>query len=200
MEGNYNKISGDLLQLACGHRADIIEQRRDAILKSVKDKFMRSNLRKIPPSSSFLFNKEAFSSAIEKAGGAGKVFWPLRNAQKSSWAAAQAGSSSIKVPAQGFHFQGPKGPYGRLPQSQSVCNALPYQPYYAHPGMPSMSNHYPTQGFNYPPQGYKRFPQNHYKVRTDSIRNSRPRANFDDNGNKSQSKHNNKNFRSKRKF
>lgn len=199
VEGSYNKISGDLLQITCGHRADVIEQRRDGILRSVKDRFVRSNLRKIPPTCEYLFNKDIFSSALEKAGGITKVFWPIRNAsQKSNWSAAQAVPSTSKMPAQGFQFQATKGKptHGHVMQNPqmvwSVPNSYPAQGYHNHP----------VQGYhNYPAQGFanRRFPQNQDKLKYDHNRTSRQRSNFDDN--KSQPKNSqNKNFRSKRKF
>ncbi|CAH0722255.1 unnamed protein product, partial [Brenthis ino] len=89
IKGNFQKISSDVLQLACGHRAELVQQRRDNILRSVKDSFLKSRLRKIPPTSENLFNKESFSTAIEKSGGMSKVFWPLR-APTQNKAAAQA--------------------------------------------------------------------------------------------------------------
>lgn len=46
-------------------------------------------MRKIPPTSENLFNKQSFPSTIEKAGGVSKVFWPLR-APTQNKAAAQA--------------------------------------------------------------------------------------------------------------
>lgn len=102
VEGDFQKISNDVLQLACGHRADLIQQRRDSILRSVKDKYFKATLRKIPPSSESLFQKETFSSAIEKNGGPSKTFWPARQPFQNK-PAAQAGSSQTnsKLPAQG---------------------------------------------------------------------------------------------------
>ena len=90
IKGNFQKISSDVLQLACGHRAELVQQRRDGILRSVKDNFLKSSLRKIPPTCENLFNKESFSSAIEKAGGVSKTFWPVRAPSTQTKAAAQA--------------------------------------------------------------------------------------------------------------
>lgn len=103
VDGDFQKISNDVLQLACGHRADLIQQRRDNILRSVKDKYFKANLRKIPPSSECLFKKEIFSSAVEKNGGSSKTFWPVRQPYQNK-PAAQAGSSqnNYKIPAQGI--------------------------------------------------------------------------------------------------
>lgn len=48
VKGSYQKTCADTLQLTCGHRAEIIQQRRDSVLKSVKDSFVKASLRKIP--------------------------------------------------------------------------------------------------------------------------------------------------------
>lgn len=73
--GDFSKISNDALQLVCGHRAEIIQQRREAILASVKDPLHKSTLRSIPPSCQNLFEAEKLSTLLDKAGGVRKVFW-----------------------------------------------------------------------------------------------------------------------------
>lgn len=115
VEGDFQKISNDALQLACGHRADLIQQRRDNILRSVKDKYFKATLRKIPPSSEFIFQKENFSSAVDKNGGIAKTFWPVRQPSQNK-PAAQAGTShsNYKLPAQGT-FE-PKNFYLNMPR------------------------------------------------------------------------------------
>uniref|UniRef100_A0A1E1WA33 Uncharacterized protein n=1 Tax=Pectinophora gossypiella TaxID=13191 RepID=A0A1E1WA33_PECGO len=72
--GNYQKISHDCLQMVCGRRADLIEQRRDLLLTNVKDKFQKTIINKIPPSHEHLFDKEAFTNSIKNSGGISKVF------------------------------------------------------------------------------------------------------------------------------
>lgn len=89
VQGSFQKISNDVLQIACGHRAELIQQRRDNMLRSVKDNFLKSSLKKIPPTCENLFHKEQLANAIEKAGGSSKIFWPPR-APSSHKAAAQA--------------------------------------------------------------------------------------------------------------
>jgi hypothetical protein len=79
LNGEFHKISNDLLQLVCGHRSEIIEVRRDAIIKNVKDPVVKMSLKKIPPSITHIFESVAFSSTLEKAGGVRKTFWPLRS-------------------------------------------------------------------------------------------------------------------------
>ncbi|CAH0405105.1 unnamed protein product [Chilo suppressalis] len=71
---DYTKVCSDSLQLVCGHRAELVQHRRETILASVKDAYHKSALRKIPPSCSNLFDSEKFSTAIEKAGGMKNVF------------------------------------------------------------------------------------------------------------------------------
>ncbi|XP_059054486.1 uncharacterized protein LOC131848586 [Achroia grisella] len=89
--GEYMKASSDALQLVCGHRAEIIQQRRETILASVKDPFHKSAFRRIPPSIDNLFEAEKFSAVLEKAGGTKSIFW---NNQKDRNSAPQNDSYS----------------------------------------------------------------------------------------------------------
>lgn len=59
--GDFHKSSTDLMQLICGQRAEIIQIRRDAILKHVKDLVAKSSLHKVPPSAINLFSAEKFT-------------------------------------------------------------------------------------------------------------------------------------------
>lgn len=72
--GDFQKISNDCLQLVCGRRADILNQRREYFLNFVKEKHMRETLRKIPPTKEFLFEKVEFSQLVKDSGGMSKVF------------------------------------------------------------------------------------------------------------------------------
>lgn len=205
IEGDYNKISADILQICCGHRADIIEQRRDSILRSVKDKFIRANLRKIPPTIDSIFNKESFSNTLEKAGGVGKIFWPNRSAsQKPNWTATQAGPSNAKPPAQGYRE--PVHKYGRSSSNQPTqgFHTNFFQP---QPGPFPVPMYYPPpQGFGFPYQSYnppKRFTQN--QTRLNENVTARQRHYDDSRGkigsrNNSNSQRGTKTFRSQRKF
>lgn len=99
--GDFQKISLDCLQLVCGRRADIIEQRRDAFINLVKDKFLKASLKKIPPSCEYLFDKELLVEFLKNNGGINKVFStpkPSFSAQEKRVAsgsqAAQPGPSS----------------------------------------------------------------------------------------------------------
>lgn len=149
-QGDFQKISNDLLQMACGHRADLIQQRRDAILRSVKDKFVKSTLRKIPPSCENLFKADTFSSALEKQGGINKAFWPAKaSVSTKPPLAAQASSAqkTNKLPAQGMpNYMTPSG--SRMPPAHGV----PYYPFIPAQGMypminqPFLPNRLPAQG------------------------------------------------------
>lgn len=70
----YMKVSEDLLQLVCGRRADVIQKRRDSILSGVKDRFIKEDLRKIPPTNNSLFNADSLGTFLQKAGGTNKIF------------------------------------------------------------------------------------------------------------------------------
>lgn len=75
-KSEYSKVSSDTFQLVCGHRAELVQHRREAILASVKDSFHKNALRKVPPSCSTLFEADKFNVVLEKAGGMRNVFWP----------------------------------------------------------------------------------------------------------------------------
>ncbi|XP_041982488.1 uncharacterized protein LOC121735653 [Aricia agestis] len=111
--GDFQKISLDCLQLVCGRRADIIEQRREYFLNLVKENFLKSSLKKIPPSCEYLFNKEQLSDFIKNNGGVNNIFIyqkPAFSAQErrptSAALAAQPGPSNYK---QTGRFQAPFG-------------------------------------------------------------------------------------------
>lgn len=76
LKGEFHKTSSDLLQLACGHRAESIEMRRESITKQVRDPLVKATLNRIPPSQTHIFESEQFTSALDKAGGVRKAFWP----------------------------------------------------------------------------------------------------------------------------
>uniref|UniRef100_A0A2H1V008 SFRICE_007242 n=1 Tax=Spodoptera frugiperda TaxID=7108 RepID=A0A2H1V008_SPOFR len=84
---NYDNLSGkveelfqkDLLQLVCGHRAESIEMRRDAITTQIRDPLVKASLNRIPPTSTHLFSPDLFATALEKAGGVRKAFWPPKS-------------------------------------------------------------------------------------------------------------------------
>lgn len=164
VKGSFQKTSSDTLQLACGHRAEIIQQRRDSVLRSIKDSYVKASLRKIPPSCNNLFNKDVLSTAIEKAGGAAKVFWPPRAPTQNKTAAqarqqqqvqalpSYATNYNNKIPAQGMF---------NYPHFADFANRLPSQGY--------VNNNVPMQGRDFYRPPPKQFAQN--------IRPSRQRSN-----------------------
>lgn len=81
-KGDFHKISSDLLQLVCGHRAESIEMRRETITSQVRDPLVKSALNRIPPSSTYIFDSEPFTTTLEKAGGVRKAFWPPKGEVK----------------------------------------------------------------------------------------------------------------------
>lgn len=101
-EGEFQKTSSDLLQLICGHRAEAIQMRRDGVLAHVKDPLTKTTLRKIPPSCHNFFNADAFTTALEKAGGVRKCFWPIQK-RYAAGPASQAGPNKAcnSCPSQG---------------------------------------------------------------------------------------------------
>lgn len=161
---HYEKISNDLLQMTCGHRADLIQQRRDAILRSVKDKFIKANIRKIPPSCEYLFSPKDFTSTIDKNGGMSKVFWPLKNQLNKSALSSANQAKSTKQPAQGYEYvPNTAGPSFIRPMAPAHGMPLypftypPAQgglPFYNQP-MPSAFNRAPSQGQKFRPTGQK---------------------------------------------
>lgn len=92
-KSDYSNAANDTMQLVCGHRAELIQQRRENILTSVKDPVYKAAFRKIPPSVSNLFEADKVSSLLEKAGGVHKVFWH-KNVDRYSAPRNDPGTSS----------------------------------------------------------------------------------------------------------
>ena len=59
-----------MLQVVCGKRAECIETRRERLLAEAPNKNVQGALRRIPPSSEYLFGKEYLVSLIQSLGGA----------------------------------------------------------------------------------------------------------------------------------
>lgn len=130
LDGEFHKVSADLLQMVCGHRAEVIQVKRDAILKNVKDPVAKIALNKIPPSNTHIFEADAFSSVLEKSGGVRKTFWPPKseNPQKGSSRAYRqpprsTGAKNFRGPSNGpqmsYYTTGPSRPmYNHYPLSR----------------------------------------------------------------------------------
>ncbi|XP_063379850.1 uncharacterized protein LOC134666579 [Cydia fagiglandana] len=148
LSGDYYKVSEDFLQVICGHRAEVIQMRRNGITKHVKDKLVKSALRKIPPSGTSLFNAEAFTAAIEKYGGVRKCFWPLPKTP-----ASQAGPSKMtSAPSQGAAPRKVLSQGTRYNQAHAAGNN------YENHGYSDANNIPPSRGgyhHPYPSQGYQ---------------------------------------------
>ncbi|CAH0724247.1 unnamed protein product, partial [Brenthis ino] len=158
--GEFQKISLDCLQLLCGRRADIIEQRREAFLNLVKDKFLKTTLKKIPPSCDFLFSKEQFSDFLNNNGGINKIFSrPSFSAQEKrstgTSQAAQPGSSSYNRTGR------PTAPFAlqcRAPQYPYRSYA-PMQPYAFNYNFPAYAGNQRLSRPQYKPQSFTAGPQ-----------------------------------------
>lgn len=137
LKGEFMKVSQDLLQMACGHRAESVEMRRDGILKSVKDPVIKVSLNKIPPSTTHIFEQEAFTSSLEKCGGVRKAFWPT-NQDYSSNASRPKPSSGTRHSSRG------SGRNHAPPQGQTRC-CYNHNSEYSHCNQPSQGNR-----FSYP--------------------------------------------------
>lgn len=62
---NYEQI----LQIICGKRSECIEARRERLITELPNKNLKSALRKLPPSSEYLFARENLSSLMQSLGG-----------------------------------------------------------------------------------------------------------------------------------
>lgn len=127
-KGDFHKASSDMLQLICGHRAEVLQMRRDGITNHVRDPLIKATLRKIPPSDRHLFESEAFTASLEKMGGVKKTFVPLT--KPTSGSASQAGPSKVaRHPPQGSaHYHGPS-----QGTSHGCCASVPHPHYQCRP-------------------------------------------------------------------
>lgn len=146
LRGDFHKVSTDLLQMACGHRAESIEMRRDGILKCVRDPLVKSKLNKIPPSNTHLFDQEALTAALESAGGLRKAFWPA-NQHNSGNASRAKSTNAARHPSQG-HARHNLPSHGT---STNCCNMVLSAPTGCHHSQPSQGgyqSHCPSKGHN----------------------------------------------------
>lgn len=66
---DISKNSEVSMQIICGKRAECIELRRDRILKEIGNANVRATLQNIPPSSEYLFSRDALQPIIQSLGG-----------------------------------------------------------------------------------------------------------------------------------
>jgi hypothetical protein len=167
LKGDYHKISNDILQIVCGHRAETIEMRRAGILKNVRDPLMRTTLNKIPPSNTHLFNSDQFTSVLEKFGGVKKTFWPSNKTASGNASRAKPGNNAYRYPIQGK-------PSFNLP---SCGTSVPYQEPHVQPSR-GYHSQWPAQGHSC--NGYELYRQhdnnsNHIRGSSFRSRGSRSR-------------------------
>lgn len=107
LNGDLHKISSDLMQIICGHRAEIIEMRREAISTQIRDPLLKATINKIPPSPSHIFNEEVFTAALEKVGGVRRAFWPPKagtKPQPNNRPSRGQGTRNKSVPSRGTQW------------------------------------------------------------------------------------------------
>lgn len=120
-EKKFTSVSNDMIQIICGKRASIINNRRVEILKSIPNSFTSDKFKKIPPSSDFLFEPNEFNKLLEREGGPSKVFQKTQTSKKI----LPPFKGSLRYPSRNQHFQpilgdtrapgvpGPSGNYQR---------------------------------------------------------------------------------------
>lgn len=160
-KGDLHKISSDLLQLVCGHRAESIEMRRETITSQIRDPLVKASLNRIPPSSTYLFSPESFTTALEKAGGVRKAFWPPKTDSHTR------SNQSNRRPSRG---QGVRKPIVPSRGAQSHEPGIPIHSH-AYDNSPSRGGYFRTKG-----QGQPTFQSDQYTKSRGSFHNrgSRP--------------------------
>ncbi|KAL0893338.1 hypothetical protein ABMA27_014929 [Loxostege sticticalis] len=111
LKGDLPKVSSDLLQLVCGHRAETIQMRRDGITNYIRDPLVKAAVRKVPPDCQHIFKAESLAAVLEKAGGVKKALLPLNKSLNTH--ASQAGSSKAE-------YRPPQGQVYRNVPSQGI--------------------------------------------------------------------------------
>ncbi|XP_063634870.1 uncharacterized protein LOC134805507 [Cydia splendana] len=130
-KGDLQKVSSDLLQLVCGHRAEAIEMRREAITSQIKEPLVKALVNKIPPSTTNIFDADSFTSALEKAGGVRKTFWPLKqNAlskanQPNSRPSRGQGIRKPTIPSRGIQCNATSGYFPSQNMHMQTCYNAP---------------------------------------------------------------------------
>lgn len=64
-----HRNSETTMQIICGKRSECIEVRRERIIKEIANENLRNTLRNVPPSSEYLFSREALQPIIQSLGG-----------------------------------------------------------------------------------------------------------------------------------
>lgn len=145
LKGDFHKVSTDLLQMACGHRAETIEMRRDGILKCVRDPLVRCKLDKIPPSNTHLFEHEALTVTLESAGGIRKTFWPANHSSSGNASRAKS-TNAARLPSQGQARHNVPS-RGTMDYCCNVTQSAPVS-HHTHPSQGCYQPHFPSKGHN----------------------------------------------------
>lgn len=165
-EGDYHKVSSDMLQLICGHRAETVQMRRDGIINFVRDPLVKSALRRIPPSKEHVFNSELLTSMLEKTGGVKKAFLPSYQNKPASQAGAKTatrypsqGLANLVVPSQG---------------ALKTCCAMPYPTQLSQGYRQGVAQNRPSQGtgYNQRSRGSNHNPRGSFRQRGGNTRGS----------------------------
>lgn len=166
LKGDFHKVSADLLQLVCGHRAESIEMRREAIVSQAKDPLVKAALNKIPPSSTHLFQAESFTSTLEKTGGVRKAFWPSVSGGSNSQ--SRSNSKMNRHPSRG---QGVRKIVSSRGTHSGCCPTTSHAQYQNPPSRGGYnSQHYPSREQSH---NFQSFPNPHGRG-TYNNRGSRP--------------------------
>lgn len=83
-ESSYSKVTDDLLQIICGRRADLINLRRESILKQIPDEFQRNVLQKFRRPSSHCLIRKIYKITVKKLG-VEKLFTTTRPMTQSQY-------------------------------------------------------------------------------------------------------------------
>lgn len=120
-ESTFKSFSDDLLQYACGRRAEIIEMRRNNFLP--KQDFLAPSVKAIPPSATHLFD-EAQLSELTKQSSYQQFFRPSKPSFRSrqSCPPATAAFKAPKTNSRQRHFT----PYKAQTSGQGRTQAKPY--------------------------------------------------------------------------
>lgn len=186
-DGEYYKVSSDMIQLICGHRAEIVQMRRDGIINYVRDPLLKSALRKIPPSNQMVFSPELLASTLEKNGGVKKTFLPPNKTSSGFKPTSQVGfKKTTRYPSQGSASyrapsQGARQACCTMPcfQPSQGCghNHTSQRPGHCHPTQGTGNNYKGTRGPSHNYQGPFRSRGAHQQPnKQETSRNNRKRT------------------------
>jgi hypothetical protein len=103
----FHKINEEIMQMVCGKRAEYIETRRERILSEIANKNLREGLRKIPPSSKYLFDEPQLRAYVQNTGGIDKWVRPWFPSDRDSNSCKQKNAAKVHKsgPSRDFRSQ-----------------------------------------------------------------------------------------------